>query len=611
MMVRILGIALISFVWEWPQAPQTTKAPGRAPAGIACWDTAQPARQTLARSALVAKKGWQALPQAKTMESFAGDAVIQNGRVAVVARQHGEAIEVYGMYAGSNSDPARLRLLAPDGEPAARVENIALVENAKGGASLAVAYKTQKGLALNAKFRIKRGDVIVETEPGSGAGRLSVEAPSRFVVLPDFFADDIVIDARKIVPTGIDVASDNFILNLRGQGDGLVLSIFESRQQDARLRIGGANEIRTVNSSEIDFEGKKIWVTVLDRPGLWHAAEVKPEDSGVVTKLDWKTPFPAQWRVDFSRPDDLIDSWEMLLQEKNGKYLKPSWLGNGEEHLGKNRRQWNTVLGSYPYPCWSDGTGQGYLQPLKNDALRFQGTVLFYPINRVKETPLDAYTVVDVMRSTLGVGPCEHILDLEGQRSDYKGEATCAVRSGLVAIYSKHEQKLKHDEVLRWLDNGLIFVTHIRSRITRYIEFGHKMRDYLATQKKTHPEFNQFLDEMDKLTQEIDERVDRRIDKIQTPAHVARMNEEFRKNVLDYDGPNALDRCKEYTEALVTIGDNQDELSGECRWVVKTLRQRAGQRLACEPRLAPIVAEIRARTQEAMRNPAQHEGSRH
>ena len=89
------------------------------------------------------------------------------------------------------------------------------------------------------------------------------------------------------------------------------------------------------------------------------------------------------------------------------------------------------------------------------------------------------------------------------------------------------------------------------------------------------------------------------------------MNEEFRKNVLDYDGPDALKRCKDYTQALVMIGDNQDELAGECRWVVKTLRQRAGILMALDPRVAPIASEIRARTQEALRNPANHEGARH
>src|SRR5207237_10139446 len=117
--------------------------------------------------------------------------------------------------------------------------------------------------------------------------------------------------------------------------------------------------------------------------------------------------------------------------------------------------------------------------------------------------------------------------------------------------------------------------------------------------------------EMARLTQEIDNRVGRRADKIQTPEHVAKMNEEFRKNVLDYEGPDALKRCRQYSNALVVIGDNQDELSAECRWAVKTLRQRAGILMALDPRVAPVAAEIRSRTQEALRNPANHEGARH
>jgi hypothetical protein len=137
------------------------------------------------------------------------------------------------------------------------------------------------------------------------------------------------------------------------------------------------------------------------------------------------------------------------------------------------------------------------------------------------------------------------------------------------------------------------------------------MRQYLAEQKKAHPELAEFIEEMDKLTQEIDSHVAARAAKIQTPEYVARMNEGFRKNVLDYDGPDAVKRCKDYTRALVEIGDNQDELSGECRWVVKSLRQRAGILMALDPRVAPVATEIRTRTQEALRNPANHEGARH
>ena len=50
---------------------------------------------------------------------------------------------------------------------------------------------------------------------------------------------------------------------------------------------------------------------------------------------------------------------------------------------------------------------------------------------------------------------------------------------------------------------------------------------------------------------------------------------------------------------------------GECRWVVKALRQKAGILLATDPRMAPIAAEIRARTQKMLRGGAAYEGARH
>ena len=98
-----------------------------------------------------------------------------------------------------------------------------------------------------------------------------------------------------------------------------------------------------------------------------------------------------------------------------------------------------------------------------------------------------------------------------------------------------------------------------------------------------------------------------RADKIKTPDYVARMNDDFRRDVLDKDDPDALKRCEEYAQALVEIGGNQDQLVGECRWAVKALRQRAGILLALDPRVAPIASEIRIRTQEVLRNPVDHE----
>src|SRR5205823_2425888 len=115
---------------------------------------------------------------------------------------------------------------------------------------------------------------------------------------------------------------------------------------------------------------------------------------------------------------------------------------------------------------------------------------------------------------------------------------------------SRNEQVKKRAEVDRALKDALSFVTHIRGRITRYVEFGQQMRAYLAEQKKLHPELGDFLNAMDKLAAEIEARFAARADEIKTPAHVATMNEKFRKTLLGYEGSDAFNKCQQYTRAL-------------------------------------------------------------
>jgi hypothetical protein len=574
----------------------------------AIWDTGQASAESLLPSAVRAQKGWTAVETGKTGSSLEGDAVITNGRLTAVARKQSRSV---ALYADGPAVPMLLLLVGAGGEYSARLERMTIAENSRAAVCLQIAYRTAEGTELEGKFRLRRGGVALEVEPLTGAERLQATCLGRFLVLPDFFADDIVLDAEKVPLKVSEVPSENFLLHPTGQGDAIGVVVFENRKQDAKVIRTERDGHKLIAASQTAFEGKKIWATMLEGANVWHTATLKAEDAGKVMPLAWQMPFPAQWRVDLTKTDGLIDSWEMLLPSPDGGYIKPTWMGRGEDHLDAGRKRWNTVLGWYPYPCWSDADGRGYLQPIKHPALQFQGPAVLYPVNRVDRTPLDAYTIVDIMRNTLGVGPCEYILDLEGQKSEYRGRATCSVRDELTRIYGKGEQKQKHDEVEKILDDGLIFVKHIRGRITRYVEFGHQIRAYLAEQKKAHPELEAPLTELDQLTAQIDARLAARVAKIKTPTQVAVMNEEFRKNVLHYDGPDALGRARKYALALVEVGDNQDELSGECRWVVKSLRQRAGMLMAAEPQLAPIATEIRARTQEALRSPASHEGPRH
>ena len=574
--------------------------------GVGLFDTGAPVPAALPGEAIAKKAGWSQVPDDKTAHKFKGEAVIANDRLAVVLRRGAGGAEVYG----KGSPPVLRAVLSPADAAEARVDSVAIVKNSPEAAAVDVSFKGG-GKAAVLRYELGMGQPFVKTEARSGARALRAAAPCRFVVLPDFFADDIVADAREIPVPKADLPSENFLVHLLGGGEAVLATVSTSRDQDARITLSGDGAARAVADSEIAFDKDgKIWAAVLEAPGIWYARDVARDETDKVVPFGWKMPFPAQWRLDWRQADKLVGSWEMLLQKAGGDFEKPGVFGN-PDGIGANRKRWTTVLGSFLYPCWIDKEGQGYIQPLKSNVVRFEGPAVVYPINRTRSTPLDAFTVADVMRATLGVGPCEYILDLEGQKQSYRGRATCGARDALRGIYGAKQQKQKRAEIEKILQEVNVFVRFIRSRIDGYVTFGHNMLAYLEEQKKAHPQQAAPIDEMITLTRAIDGYVDKRKVEIKTPDYVTELTDKFRATLLDYEGEDALPKVKAITEAIVVVGGNQDELAGECRMAVKNLRQRAGLAMAMDPRVADIAKEIRKRTQEVLRQPASHEGARH
>src|SRR5207302_6009024 len=116
---------------------------------------------------------------------------------------------------------------------------------------------------------LKKGEHFVEAQALTGEPTLRLECPSRFAVLPDFFADDILFDARKVPLDRVELPSENFFLHFTGQQDAIVMSVFENRAQDVRVTLAGKGDDRAITGSEIDFgkKGSKIWVAVLEGAG--------------------------------------------------------------------------------------------------------------------------------------------------------------------------------------------------------------------------------------------------------------------------------------------------------------------------------------------------------
>src|SRR5262245_500807 len=178
--VRVAALFLpLTLTWacETWGADAPPASPASPSAGITVWDTGRPAAGGLELAALAGKNDWTAIPLGETAGSFKGDAVLSNGRIVAVLRRQDPAVEVHAVNKGGTAARLRLRLLTAEGEPAARLENVAVVENTRGSASLEATFATAKGARVNGKFRIKRGDVSIQAEPGTGtgAGKLRVE----------------------------------------------------------------------------------------------------------------------------------------------------------------------------------------------------------------------------------------------------------------------------------------------------------------------------------------------------------------------------------------------------------------------------------------------------
>jgi hypothetical protein len=578
--------------------------------------------------------GGRALEEDDTAHRFQGCPALANDRIVAVVRSGTPELDVYCRHSSRVRSCARLRPVC-DGGTVPKPTSLTIKENSRTAVAIEVGFRSPQDELQQITYELTASGPFVKTTASAGVTKLRVQAPCRFAVLPDFFGDDIVVDAAALPVSQAELPSEHFLLHLLHGGETALLTVSASRDHDIGIALSTA-EPREIAASDVTF-GKQpqIWVAVLSGPGTWHAHSVVAADAGQQIGLEWKMPFPALWRVDWSSEDKLTDSWEMLLQQPDGKYVMQNWFGQEEsvgQRFGKEfgprdwnkpgRQRWNPVLGSFAFPCWVDNNGRAFLQPLKarryaegGKICNFAGPVVIYPLDRTKAaplaTPLEQLTIVDLVRLTLGVGPCQYILDLEGQKRNTRGVATCYARDVINASYKEGSQLQNRQVIEEQLDAAVAFIRNVRERIDLYVAFGHELTGYLEQQKRLHPSHAELFSEWLEVSRRLDQYFEQNREKIRTPAHAQQAADQFRQQVLTYTGPDAHQQCATRMAVFTAIGGAQDGLVAACRMLVKTIRQRAGIAVALHPELKDVGIEIRARTQAILRNPTPYEAPRH
>ncbi len=298
-----------------------------------------------------------------------------------------------------------------------------IVENGPAAIALAASFATADGSSCSLKYRITAGQMIVEVRPGQGTDRLAVLADTRYVVIPEFFGHDMVYGANAISRPRFRLPAENMLLSLLDSGNAQVMCVWSSNRQEAVALRSTAAPAAQIGGCEIQAAGDKpLWVACLEGTGLWHEQKLPSPVLGRGAGGEGGSPpFPAKWRLDVLHGSGETSS---------------RWLGNDE-----------TVNQNPPDPL--------------------PHAILVYAMDRSQATPLTTFTPIDILRGTLGVGPCQYILQTEGLASD-ANPTPDNVMTWVEKQFKRKKEKKSAAEIREQLAQMVEHVGQAEARIGQY-----------------------------------------------------------------------------------------------------------------------------------------------
>lgn len=511
-------------------------------------------------AAVAAKRGWRVLPEGELTHRFRGDVAMLNDKLTVVLRKQGPGAELYTHQASETNWRAALVPLDPQGRSLRGISTVKILRNDPAAVLLEVAFRTAAGRHPTVRLRLTTGQGILELQPGPSAARLVVWTRPRFLVAADFFADDMVFGPAAFDGPRHGLPVEHLLLHLLGGGDAMVMCVWKTGRQAADALLEGDAPDRELGGCEIRCaEDGPVWVAVIEQPGVWHAAS-PPREPGTI-ELDWRPPFAARWRADFVYGHG---------------YARSFRVGSA---------------GRSDQPCWFDG----HRALVRTDRLqttwhpRSLESMVVYPIDRSPATPLTAFCPTDVLRNTLGVGPCQYVLDTEGLRCE-ADPTPGHVMDLLERQWARRQAGQAAAETGDLLGQMTEHVAVVQKRIEQYADFARRVRAMCAAEAGDGdpPESAESLGFAAYRVEQIALQSARSEDPARRAAELA---DELRRRIGQ---PNAVAECAPLAAGLREIGDRQSRALSACRMGVRWLWQKARMRVLHDPSRAALAKRVLA-----------------
>ncbi len=474
-------------------------------------DTNSAASEPLPSKILKNKAGWSLIPEEETQHTFHGDTVIVNNKIALVLRKNGNGTALHSLTEGG---PVHRAALHPfnQGHDSWELAQIDIVENHLSAVQVHAVF--QSGEMKNAiDFRITAGESILQIIPGDGTDNLFIASKPEYVIVSDFFSDDMVFSANTFSHP-VRLPTEKILIHAIADGNALLMGVWESNRQTAIIHLSEDSDERKIAGTEIQcIQNQKIWLACLEHPNIWvdHNFANQPEN--------WEPPFPAHWRVNF-------------LQD----------------------------------------TGFAFSETLSNiQAQEFdQEPYLVYPIERDRATPLTLYCPTDVMRNTLGVGPCQYILEAEGIGT---GAAPTAdkVTEWVERLFERNRDERSKDQIIERFDEMIKLLEQTQTRIEQYKIFAEQLLTIIKEKRDSLQDIAAEIDRLGLTVQTIQQVIDSKMN-IQNPPQYA--HERTQKIIALIGKEDVLSDCKKLCSEIRSAGAAQDYVLAKSRLLTRWLKQQ-------------------------------------
>jgi hypothetical protein len=464
------------------------------PTNVVIWDTQSHFGATVD---VQNRAGWKAVPtDLLTLEAdpakafsdpgyygreyvFAGDAVVENGRLTAAFWSAKGRVAVY-----STTDPSKEIVGFTVLE--ASVGRCAILRNTGSEAALEVSFGKDRSAVVAFD-----GTAIIGIKPGATTKTIRVQSQLDYGVAPDFIGDDLIIAPSQYRSANtLSVPTENLFLGLlTGESHMLVMTWPTGKQQ---LRLGLDNsqqEVRRIESIDLDNDGQSVYLALLESSGIWHREPLTASFLEKDITTGWKRPFPARWITQ--------------LEEAGLKTTFPFRQTKGQI--------WRGVPGMYTYPVWFDGDKACYRLSKK---VMPRGESIIYFLEG-QEAPVPVSTPVDVMKATLGRQACDSILDLPGRKlrthhrragEGIRRACTCGCTEAIEAVFHAGQEVERREYVEAAVSDMVYFVTRHLERINEYRAFADDMVKFLRAGGKSSAELKPFLDSLEQIAARIPEQ---------------------------------------------------------------------------------------------------------